>query len=88
MFDDVPSNRFPWEFALLAASVIGTLIGLLAFGVPPFIVATIAALMSLKRREDPTRKTGVVMACVGLALVGTVGGIVISSWWWFGSKPL
>lgn len=83
-----PANRFPWEFALLAASVLGTLIGLLAFGVPPLLVAAIAAVMAMRRREDPDRRTGVVAACVGLALIGTALGVMISSWWWFGSKPL
>jgi len=71
----------PWEFVLLAASALGTLLGLVCFGVFS-LAAGIGALIYFVAtgREKPS---AVLTACLAMSLIGFIVGVAISvSFWW------
>jgi hypothetical protein len=73
-----------WAHAMLALSVVGSLLGTLTFGVPAAIVGLIAFVRLLISRTDP--KT-VLAAAVFISLLGAGAGFLISRFWWQG-QPL
>jgi hypothetical protein len=78
-----PARRVPLGYALLAASVVGGAIGLLAFGVPS-VAALGACLVTLDRR--PRERTPLVFVAVALSLLGAVAGAACSTVWWLGGQ--
>ena len=68
-----------WPFMLLALSVVGSLLGLLAFGVPAGVVALVALVRLLTTR---TENRAVLTAAVVIAALGTGAGLMISRLWW------
>jgi hypothetical protein len=66
------------EHALLAGSVLGTLLGALTFGVPA-LLALIACAIHAKRSH---RTPALVFAAMALSVVGVVGGVAFSYYWW------
>jgi hypothetical protein len=75
-----PQRTFPWEFALLAASLAASLIGLLLFGALA-LVTMFASGMYLLRLGRKCR-VPVLVAAMGLSLVGLIAGVVVSCFWW------
>lgn len=75
-----PQHTFPWEIALLAASVVGSLLGLLVFGVIALATLVCAGMYLLKHG----RKTRVPMlvASMAISVVGLIAGVVVSCFWW------
>jgi hypothetical protein len=73
------------EYALLAGSVVGVVLGALTFGVPA-LLACAAALVYIGRlrRRGMRRTPRVVLAAALLALVGAVAGAAVSYVWWVG----
>ncbi|MDP9172859.1 MAG: FHA domain-containing protein [Planctomycetota bacterium] len=73
------ATPFPWDFALLGASVFATILGALTFGVPALGVGTTAAIYALRSRAGRSR---VAALSALISLVGTAGGAVMSWYWW------
>jgi pSer/pThr/pTyr-binding forkhead associated (FHA) protein len=80
-----PPTKTPWEVILLAASLIGSLIGTLSFGIPAAIVTVISLVMLAKGKIG---KQGVLAAAMVLSLVGIVVGLALSDFWWFAGRHL
>ena len=74
------AKPFAWAHMLLGLSVVGSLLGLLAFGVPAAVVGLIAAVRLLVTK---TESRSVLAAAVVIALLGVVAGVMISRLWWF-----
>jgi len=74
------AKPFAWAHMLLGLSVVGSLLGLLAFGVPAAVVGLIAAVRLLVTK---TESRSVLAAAVVIALMGVVAGVMISRLWWF-----
>ena len=81
--DDIkPPSAVPWDAALVGASVVGSLLGLLLFGSLSLIVAVTSAAYLLRRR------TAWVGAALVLSLLGFVAGVMVSGLWWLKISPL
>ena len=77
-----PQHRFPWEFAMLAASVIGSLLGLLLFGALALATMLVAGVYLLKHGRKV--RVQVLVAAMGVSLIGLIAGVVVSCFWWLG----
>jgi hypothetical protein len=66
------------EHALLASSVLGTLLGALAFGVPA-LLALVACVVHAKRSP---KTPALVYAAMALSVLGVLGGVAFSYYWW------
>jgi predicted RNA-binding Zn-ribbon protein involved in translation (DUF1610 family) len=75
-------NRFPWEFALLAASVVGSLLGLLLFGALALLTLCAAGFYFLRNRRKA--RVPVLLAAMGVSLIGVIAGVGLSCFWWLG----
>ena len=73
-------HRFPWEFAMLAASVVGSLLGLLVFGAVPLLTMTASGIYLLKHGRKT--RVPVLVAAMGVSLLGLIAGVVVSCFWW------
>lgn len=88
--DDVqPLNAGPaatppvaWGHMLLGLSVVASLLGLIAFGIPAAALAVISLVRLLITRTD---SRGVLAAAVAIATLGTAAGVLISRFWWLGT---
>lgn len=69
-----------WAYALLAASVLGTVLGALIFGATALLAACAACIYLLRGR--PRQQRGVVILSIVIAFVGTLAGVVVSHYWW------
>jgi hypothetical protein len=78
------SVGIPWAYALLAASVLGTVLGALTFGATALLAACAATVYLLRGR--PLRQRGVVVLSIVVASVGTLAGVAVSHYWWMGNK--
>jgi hypothetical protein len=72
------------EGPLLAASVIGTLLGIIAFGVPAFLAAGLAIWYLLM---SPHRRRHLLMVAAIIGVLGAVGGLLASMYWWMQLAP-
>lgn len=77
-------QTFPWDFALLGGSVLGSIIGAFTFGIPALVLGLASAAYAARGRDG--RKSIAALAMVICAL-GGVAGIVASKLLWF-SAPL
>jgi hypothetical protein len=77
---DAP-QRIPIEYALLAGSVVASLVGALLFGLLALGVC-IGCLVPIIRKQ-PLGKSPIVLLAALVSLIGFVGGIVFSWFWWF-----
>jgi hypothetical protein len=75
--DEPPGGVAP-EHALLAGSVLGTLLGALTFGVPA-LFALVACVLHMKRARE---RRAIVFAAMALSAVGLLGGAAFSYYWW------
>jgi hypothetical protein len=83
-----PPERFPIEFAMLGASVLCGVIGLISFGVPPALLAiTTTGYWLNHRRTGRSLKGGIVAAAMAMCMAGLVAGIWFSSFRWL-HRPL
>ncbi len=72
------------EIPLLAAAVVASLVGLLGFGAPAFIVGVIAFGYLLVRGGQ---KRMLLLAAVVVSLLGTAAGVLASLYWWMQIFP-
>ncbi len=75
-------SSVPWDAALVGASVVGSLLGLLLFGTLALIVAVASGAYLLRRR------TAWVAAAVVISLIGFIAGVMVSGLWWLKISPL
>ncbi len=80
--DVKPPSAVPWDAALVGASVVASLLGLLLFGSLALLVAVTSAAYMLRRR------TAWVGAALVLSLVGFAAGWMVSGLWWLKISPL
>jgi pSer/pThr/pTyr-binding forkhead associated (FHA) protein len=81
-------ERFPVEFAMLGGSVICSLIGLLAFGVPSALLAVCtSAYWVAQRRRGESLKNGIVAAAMAMCITGICAGLWFSAIRWL-HRPL
>jgi hypothetical protein len=72
---EAPKTPFPWEFALLGSSVVGSIIGAFTFGVPALAVGTASTIYAIRRRDAKAR---IAALSAGICLIGVVVGIATS----------
>jgi len=85
---DEPHERFPVEFAMLGGSVICSLIGLLAFGVPSALLAVCtSAYWITRRRRGESLRNGIVAAAMAMCITGICAGLWFSAFRWL-HRPL
>jgi hypothetical protein len=77
---DAPPRQ-PWEWVLLCAAIIGSLVGAVAFGIPALLAAIAAALYLVRMRSQHIRR-GIVTAAIIVAVLGTAGGVFVSRIFW------
>jgi pSer/pThr/pTyr-binding forkhead associated (FHA) protein len=82
--DEAPSST-PWEPILLAASVVGTIVGSLLFGGLAALVAIFAAVILI---QGKARRPALVIVAVAVSLVGIAVGLGVSDFWYFNAKHL
>ena len=67
-------RKFPWDFAFLGGSVIGTVIGFITFGLPAFLVGAAAAIYAMRRRDG--RRLAALAAVI--CIFGVASGVITS----------
>jgi thiol:disulfide interchange protein len=77
-------DHAPIAHAMLGASLIGTVLGLMAFGV--FALATLVACRFVldRQRVRRRRERKLMFAAAAISLAGTIAGVAVSSAWWLG----
>ena len=85
--EDIELGAFPWEFAFIAVSVAGSLLGALAYGVPALIGAIGTAIYLVAFQESRKRRAAALIALV-VCVLGAAGGIYLSYLWWNGWPPI
>jgi pSer/pThr/pTyr-binding forkhead associated (FHA) protein len=80
-----PARSAPWDLLLLAGSIVGSVIGGLLFGVPAVLVALVASARLFTGRAQ---RRGLVALAVVVSVVGVVGGLALSDFWWFSGEHL
>jgi pSer/pThr/pTyr-binding forkhead associated (FHA) protein len=81
-------ERFPVEFAMLGGSVICSLIGLLAFGVPSALLAVgTSGYWIARRRKGESLRNGIVAAAMAMCITGICAGLWFSAFRWL-HRPL
>jgi hypothetical protein len=65
---------------MLAASVVGSLLGLLVFGAVPLLTMIGSGLYLLKHGRKT--RVAVLVAAMGVSLLGLIAGVVVSCFWW------
>ena len=85
--EDAEAATFPWEFVFVAISVIGSLLGALAYGIPAFIGA-IGTAVYLAAYQDSRQRRIVAIIALVVCILGAAGGIYASYLWWNGWPPI
>jgi hypothetical protein len=75
----------PWDMILLAASVVGSLLGALLFGSIAAIVAIFSAVILI---QGKARRRALLVLAVVICLIGIAGGLCVSDFWYFGARHL
>jgi hypothetical protein len=83
--DPPASQGISAAHAMLAASIVAGVIGLIAFGATSLIVLIVSALSFAKRRRSNGR--GLLIGAMSVALLGVIAGACVSSIVWLGWSP-
>jgi len=81
------SAEFPWEFLFLLTAVIGVLLGLSTYGVPPAI-ALLGTLIYLAAMQNSRKRRPVVWLALLIGMIGIGAGLYVSQHWWGGWPPI
>ena len=73
---DAAQHPFPWDFALLGGSVIGSVIGAFTFGLPALVVGALSVIYAVRRRDENHRLA--TLSAV-ICLIGVAAGVITSS---------
>jgi hypothetical protein len=73
-------RAFPWHFALLGCSVIGSVLGAFTFGVPALAVGAASTVYAMRQRDDRHR---VATLSAVICLFGVAFGVIASRFVWF-----
>jgi hypothetical protein len=79
-----PSHKFPYEYAFLAASVVGSRLGLLVFGSTALVTMVMSGVYLL--RHGRRARVPVLLTAMVISLVGLLGGVLVSCFWWLGLR--
>ncbi len=72
-----PASRpFPWDFALLGGSVLGSVFGAFTFGLPALLVGALSIIYARRQRNGNHRLATIATV---ICLVGVAGGVITSS---------
>jgi len=74
-----PENQprpFPWDFALLGGSVLGSIFGAFTFGLPALVVGALSVIYAMRSRDGNHR---VATLSAVICLFGVAGGVITSS---------
>jgi hypothetical protein len=82
---DPSPQTTPWETILLAASVVGSILGTLLFGSLAALVAVISAVVLLRGNA---RKPAMIVLAIIICLIGIAAGLVVSDFWYFNARHL
>jgi len=74
-------NEFPWEHVLLAASALGTLLGLLCFGIFAIMAGAAVVLYFVANGKD--QPSAALAASLGVSLIGFIVGVALSILFWW-----
>ncbi len=85
--DEIASTEFPWEFVFVATSVVGSLLGALAYGIPALIGA-IGTSIYLAAYQDSRQRRAIAVIALVVCILGAAGGIYASYIWWNGWPPV
>ena len=78
---------FPWEFMFLFVSVIGSLLGVLCYGVPAMI-GLLGTLVYVLFMQESRRRRPVAWIAVLLCIAGITAGVYLSHLYWKGWPPI
>lgn len=84
---DAAPAGFPWEFLFLATSVVGVLLGTLAYGIPA-LVAALGTLLYLTALKDNRTRRGILLVALLVCLIGAGVGAWFSYRWYHGWPPV
>jgi hypothetical protein len=81
-----PSEPFPWDYLLLAASGLGALGSLFAFGLPSAVM--LAVVLGSRFSEKNPFSRSVFLLAVAVCLVGAIGGAIAAHYlgMWLGAR--
>jgi FHA domain len=71
-----PPRPFPWDFALLGGSVLGSVFGAFTFGLPALLVGALSIIYTRRKRDTDHRLA--TLATV-ICFVGVAAGVITSS---------
>lgn len=83
--DIEPPASTPWELILLAASLVGTLVGTLSFGIPALIVSSVTGIVLAKGK---IRHHGIFAAAMVVSALGILAGLAVSDLIYFSGRHL
>jgi hypothetical protein len=84
---DLEPDVFPWEFAFVAVSVAGSLLGALTYGVPSFI-GLLGTTIYLASFQESKKRRAVAITALLVCFLGTAAGVYVSYLWWRGWPPI
>jgi FHA domain-containing protein len=73
---DYQLRPFPWDFALLGGSVLGSIFGAFTFGLPALVVGALSVIYAMRSRDGNHR---VATLSAVICLFGVAGGVITSS---------
>lgn len=71
------AGDIPWEYVFLAASCLGTLVGLLCFGIAPLVTGLAAVVYSVQQKDKKTPP--ILIVGIAMSAIGFFVGLFISS---------
>ena len=80
-----PKASTPWELILLAASLVGTLVGMLCFGISAAIVGLVMGVVLAKGK---IRHHGIFAAAMIVSALGILVGLAVSDFLYFAGRHL
>jgi hypothetical protein len=84
---DLEPDVFPWEFAFVAISVAGSLLGALTYGVPA-LIGVLGTTIYLVAFQESRKRRSVAITALLVCILGTAAGVYVSYLWWRGWPPI
>jgi hypothetical protein len=75
------NDAIPWEYLLLAAATLGTLLGLLCFGVLAVLIGVVSLVYFVATGRE--RPSAVLAGAIALSVIGFILGVFVSASFWF-----